>query len=427
MTDTTIQPQAPDLAGPASFAGQPGGGQHSQFFPQDQVIRQEVNLGLIRELVPPTNHIGLTLCPWLEVATDDVVFDYIKGTGGGLAPARAEDSESELISGDDFYSGRGSASVIDWAQKNHYRASDISRYREALAVISQTEGQGGSFPLTVNSITDGFQAKVARDTVARKGRLDNRIEWLITQALATGKIAYDDGKIKWGVDFKRPADQHDQAPASGTYAADTHDPINDILAVQQKVYAKYGVTLRRAIVSRKFLNSLYKSKKFTILTGFAPGQVQASDMPYALKGWGPSAAIETVKAETGIEFIEYDSVMRTRALGSTTFTTTRYIAEDRVIFLPDEAELAQYDDTEIGFAKTLTSPHPANNWQPGFYSWEKEYGSDPWGLDIGSGVKAFPVMPHMELTRQFAVPCSTLKIVLGSIFLVSLKIIGAFG
>lgn len=390
---SAVEPSLGDIAGTATFAG----AHFAQQMPQNLIVAQEVNLGLVRELVPPQNHIGLSIAPWLSVATDDVVFDYVRDAAQGLAPARAEDAESQLWHDDEFYSGKGRASLIDWALKNYYTASDVTRYREMLRIIEQTEGQGGSFPLTVNSITEGFQAKVTRDTIKRKQRLDNRIEWLITQALSTGKIIYNDGRIQFNVDFKRPLDQQAQAPASGTYAADTHDPINDILNVQKIVYDRTGVTLRKAICSRAYLNSLYKSSKFNILTGFAPGTIDSSDMPYALRGWGPNAAIETVKAETGIEFIESDNVLRTRAVGSKTFVNTRYFPENRVIFLPDENELAAYDDTEIGFAKTLTSPHPMGNWTPGFYTWEQET-TDPWGHAIGTGVKAFPVFPHMEVT-----------------------------
>lgn len=399
MSAPNAAPTLDDLAGHSASAGAnfQQGMQFAQQMPQNLIVAQEVNLGLVRELVPPQNHIGLQFAPWLAVASDDVVFDYVRDSASGLAPARAEDAESQLWADDEFYSGKGRASVIDWALKNYYTASDVSRFRELLRVIEMTEGQGGSFPLTVNSITEGFQAKVTRDTIKRKARLDNRIEWMIMTALSTGHIAYNDGRIKFDVNFNRPAGQHNQAPASGTYASDTHDPINDILAVQQTVYDLYGVTLRKAIVSRKYLNSLYKSSKFRVLTGFAPGTLTAADMPYALPGWGPNAAIETVKAETGLEFIESDNVLRTRAVGSNTFVNTRYFPEDQVIFLPDESELAAYDDTEIGFAKTLTSPHPMGNWQTGFYAWEQET-TDPWGHAIGTGVKAFPVFPHMELT-----------------------------
>ncbi|MDN5746336.1 MAG: major capsid protein, partial [Nocardioidaceae bacterium] len=382
-------------------------GAFAQHMPQNQIVAQEVNLGLIREIVPPEGHIGLsTIAPWLSVESDDVVFDYVKGSGSGLAPARAEDAESELWTDDEFYSGRGSASVIDWALKNHYTASDVSRYREMLNVISQTEGQGGSFPLTVNSITEGFQAKVARDTRKRKNRLDNRIEWLIMEGISKGAIEYNDGKIRFKVDYGRPTDQHDQAPKSGSYATNEHDPLNDILDVQEKMYDKYGVTLKRAICSRKFLNTLYRSKKWGLLSGLGPNSgVDGDDMNYLLPGWGPQAAVDRIAQETGLVFTVSDNVMRTRSVGSTSFTNTRYFPQDQVIFLPDEAEISAYDDTEIGFAKTLTSPHPMADWQTGFYSWERET-TDPWGHDIGTGVKAFPVFAHMDLSYTMKVELS---------------------
>lgn len=375
------------------------GGHFAQGMPQNLIVAREVNLGLVRSLEPPQEHIGLKYCPWMHVDSDDVVFDYIKGNSTGMAPARSEDSESALWADDEFYSGRGSASVIDWAEKNTYTASDVSRYREMAAIIEQTNGVNGAFPLTVGSYKAGFDAKVARHTAGRRKRLDNRIEWLITQALSTSKIAYADGKIKFAVDFGRPAAQENMVPTSGTYASDTHDPLNDILKVQEEHYEKYGVRLTRGICSTKWVNSLYKSKKWNLLVGFPVGQNGApEDMPYLMPGFGPAAALARLEQETGIKFEISDNVMRTRALGSTTFVNTRYFPADQVILLPGEAEIAAFDDTELGFGRTLTSPHPAADWKSGFYSWEKDHGVDPWGLDIGTGVKAFPVFPHMDLT-----------------------------
>ena len=66
----------------------------------DRLIRKEVALGTIRDIQPPQNHVGLAMiAPFLDVATDDVIFDYIRGgVQEGLAPARAEDAEAELRS-----------------------------------------------------------------------------------------------------------------------------------------------------------------------------------------------------------------------------------------------------------------------------------------------------------------------------------------
>lgn len=382
-----------DLAGSAAELGS------SHFalpHPQNQIVRQEVALGLIRELVPQDELIGLDYAPFLPVESDDVIFDYARGSSTGLAPARAEDAESELFQQDELHAGQGRARVIDWALKNHYTASDVSRYREFLAVAEQVRDTK-SFPLTIDSLTRGFSDKVARDTVARKRRLDNRINWLITQALTHGSIVYDNGKIKWSVDFGRPAGQQDQAPASGVYNTTTHDPIGDILAMQEAHYEQYGVRLTRGICSRKFINSLWKSDKFVPRTGFTVAD--GVDANYLLEGWGPNAALAIVEQATGMQFRVTDGVYRTRAVGSTGFTNNRWIPEDRVIFLADQSDIDALSDSDLGFGKTLTSPHPMNNWMSGFYYWERET-VDPWGHDVGTGVKAFPVFPLLAETTH---------------------------
>src|ERR1700755_154231 len=124
------------LAGSATAAAIHGGsGQHSTPIAQDRLIRKEVSLGLIREIVPPETHIGLQLFPFLPVETDDVIFNYAQGMVDGLAPARAEDAEAELAQADDTFLSEGRASVIDWSVKSHYTASDVSRYREWLTIM----------------------------------------------------------------------------------------------------------------------------------------------------------------------------------------------------------------------------------------------------------------------------------------------------
>jgi hypothetical protein len=120
---------------------------------QDRLVRKETSLGIIREIPPPTNHIGDSIAPWLPVETDDVIFDYLTVQTEGLAPARAEDAESELAQKDDTIAGQGRASVIDWALKDHYDASDVNRAR-SLQQIAQAM-RDGTLPLLVSGgLTD---------------------------------------------------------------------------------------------------------------------------------------------------------------------------------------------------------------------------------------------------------------------------------
>lgn len=383
---------------------------------QDRLVRKEVALGVIKDIVPPQNHIGLSLiAPFLEVATDDVIFQYAQGYTDGLVPARAEDAESELSQKDDTFLTEGRASLMDWAVKDHYTASDVNRYREWL-IIQENLRDGLSLPLTANSATEGFLQKVARDTARRRRKIDNRMEWLIMTALETAGIAYNDGKVKFSVDFGRPTTQNigpgstlvdptgagnpnvTMAAASPIKSDGTGDPIGDFLNIQNWMYEVYGVRINRAIASRRFLSNLWASSKFSARTGLLGGVAAGVDLKYLIDGWSPDAARALITAATGIDFIEYDSVYRTRPVGSNTVTNNRFLSQNKVIFLPDDADLAEFDDTEIGFARTLTSPHPAGNWTAGYYEWEHDYGMDPWGHDFGAGIKAFPIFLHMDKT-----------------------------
>lgn len=373
----------------------------------DRLIRKEVALGSIRELPFPQNHIGLTtIAPFLSVESDDVIFDYIKdGLSQGLAPARAEDAEAELARKDDLFYGQGRASVIDWSLKDKYTASDVMRYRDALIIQQRLEGS--TTPLALNgpgNTVAEFNSRVARDDVLRRRKLDNRLEWLIMQAIENGTIVYNDGKIKFSVDYGRPAGQQNQAPPSGLWNTTTFDPIGDILAMNETMRNTYGIELTRAITSRKVLNTLWRSEKFISFAGVVGGTPSSPiDPNYLLPGWGPDYAQQVVERVTGVQFEVYDTIWRSRALGSTTVVNNRFLSENKIFFLPAGGVLGEIDDTQIGFGKTLTSPHPEGGWTPGYYEWEVPPTQDPWMTVRGSGIKAFPVFPYMEYTYTMTV------------------------
>lgn len=373
------------------------------FPPQDRLIRKEVALGTLRELQPPTDHIGESIAPMMSVASDDVIFDYARSLADGLAPARAEDAEAELAQKDIMLGGTGRASVIDWAIKDYYTASDVARYRETLLLAGRLGEIGTTnMPLTVGSQLEDFRNKVARDDALRRRKLDNRLEWMRLTPLDTGGLAYNDGKIKFAVDYGRPADQTDEAPAGGTYESTTHDPIGDMLAMQEFMFNRYGVRMNRAITSKKVLNTFWKTNKFTALAGVVGGTPSSPiDPNYLVAGWGPQRAIDAVSSAVGVNFQVYDSVYRTRAIGSTTIVNTRFSDEKKIYFLPDPADVANLDDA-IGFARTLTSPHPEGNWSTGFYEWEEDT-KDPWGTTRGTGIKAFPIFMHLDWTYSMKV------------------------
>lgn len=373
----------------------------------DRLVRKEVALGSIREMPPPMGHIGLQIAPFKSVESDDVIFDYIKGgLQDGLAPARAEDAEAELAQKDDLTYGQGRAAIVDWSLKDKYTASDVTRYRESLMVQQALNGQNQlNLPLNWNGrAAEEFQAKLARHDAMRRRKLDNRLEWLVMQSIETGGITYNDGKIKFTVSYGRPAGQQNAAPASGLWNTTTFDPIGDINAMNETMFNTYGVRLTRAITSRRVLNTIWKSDRFKALTGLVVGGTPSSpiDMNYLMPGWSQDAAVQAVQNATGVTFTVYDSVYRTRPVGSTTFTNNRFLSDNKIYFLPDEAALGEIDDTDVGFAAMLTSPHPEGNWSSGYYEWEDET-RDPWMHVRGTGIKAFPIFPYMEYTYTMTV------------------------
>lgn len=358
---------------------------------QDRLVRKEVALGVLREFEPPQDHIGLRLfAPLEDVASDDVIFGYTRGLTAGLAPARAEDAESELAGKDESF-GTGRASIIDWAIKDHYDPSDVTRYREGLIIGGMAGAQ--SLMLTTNSMTEDFANKIARDTARRRRVLDNRLEWLIMSAMDAGIITYNDGKILFTCDYGRPTAQQDFVPPStgNKYWDDvTSDPIEDFLITKMDATDRYGVNLDRVLMSKYSFRLLRKNQKFVdALTGSNP--------LYKVSGWGDQAAADFIMNQVDMNLILYDSVYRTRALGSQTTINNRFTRKNMVIMLPSTADVDSLDDA-IGFGKTLTSPHPEGNWTSGYYEWEKDTGPDPWGQDMGTGIKAFPVLPHLDLT-----------------------------
>lgn len=392
----------------------------------DRLVRKEVALGAIRDLQPPQTHIGLAqIAPFMEVATDDVIFEYIKGgLQDGLAPARAEDAEAELAQKDDLYYGKGRASVIDWSLKDKYTASDVTRYREDLLIQEKVLGINTELQLNFTGRTvDDFQKRLARDDATRRRKLDNRMEWLIMQAIETGGITYNDGKIKFTVNYGRPSDQQDQAPAGGVWGVAESDPIGDIIAMQQLMFDRYGIRLDKGIISTRVANSIWKSKRFLAAVGVpvvGGTPSESLDPNYlGLAGYSPRGALAIVEQQTGVNFEIYDSVYRTRPIGGKVFTNNKFLSDNKVYFIPNTVSAGEgqtpvkggfpsadaqgyFDDTEVGFAKMLTSPHPEGQWASGWYEWEDET-RDPWMHVRGTGIKAFPVFPYMELTYTMTV------------------------
>lgn len=367
---------------------------------QNDLVRKQVSLGVVRALPVPTEYIGLSaFAPKRAIQSDDYIFSLLPDDVGGLAPARAEDAEAEIAFKDD-YIGEGKGSIIDWAIKDTYDTSDITRHRSLLAAASDLRNNQ-VLNRTVSSITEGFQERLDRDTRIRRLKLDTRAEWLIMKSVFDGKISYNDGKIAFEVDWERPADQHQQAPDSVAEYTEANkadaDPIGDIKKIKKLMKKRYGVNITQAWTSEEVMNRFIYSDRFIALGGILSGTGMApTDPNYTIPNWGPQAARAVIQAQTGVTFNVYDGFYWDRPLGSKTRSQIRFTDERDILFMPDRSVFSQMSD--IGFGQMLTSPHIAGNMTPDFYTWEKDHGQDPWRVDYGTGIKMFPVFPHMDHT-----------------------------
>jgi hypothetical protein len=350
-----------------------------------RLVQKDVMLGVLREMEPPQEHIGERFLPMQEVANDDVIWDAVKGMTSGLAPARAMDAEAEIAVRDEVI-GTGKASIIDWSVKDRWNASDVARYREV------TEFAGAdALPRSVQAITADWQAKMARATLKRRRQLDNRLEWLRWRAIQDN-LSYNDGKVSFATTYGIPSDQKAVVPSVTWNNYSTSDPIGNLMAWKELVRNRTGVELREAVVSRKVLYAAMLNANFAQLWAGANPFYQLNN------SFGLQQATERLQQATDINFTVFDASYRTRAFGSTTITNTRFTDERDIYLFPGSDEITSYSggNNGLGLGNVLTSPHPEGNWASGFYEWEQER-RDPWGLDQGSGIKAFPVLWAPEI------------------------------
>jgi hypothetical protein len=138
---TATLPSPAGLATPALYAT--GGGGSQQFatpLPQDRLIRKEVSLGLVREIVPPQNHIVLgTYCSAHGALRLMMSFSSTRRVLLMVFLLLAPRMPSLSFRSVTTRSCRKAARLLSTGQSRIItRASDVNRYREWL-LIQQTD------------------------------------------------------------------------------------------------------------------------------------------------------------------------------------------------------------------------------------------------------------------------------------------------
>lgn len=307
--------------------------------------------------------IGLEFLPWYESATEETMWDIVRAVSP-MANFRAIDGESEIVGEQAF--DRGYADIVDIAVKTRFNASDLRKIKEA-GMLPIVDGST-SF---VQKQADEAKRKIRRAIERLKLRVDNRIEWLQINALQ-GTISFT-GKVVFSVDYGIPGDQKGLTPTTVWSNHTSADPLGDLQAWQQVVLENSGVLPNVVIMSRKALNHAMYS----------------TTMRDAMKYTNPILSIKKTIAfledNAGIMIRLYD----TKYTDETGLSRSRFLAENKIIMLPSREELPE------GVGDTATVGHALADYAPGYYTWQ-DTKKDPYGLEVGVGITAFPRIIHPE-------------------------------
>jgi hypothetical protein len=315
-----------------------------------QVVRKLENKG--------GQKIGLQFLPFYDSPTEETMWDIVRAVNP-MADFRAVDGEAKLVGRQAF--DRAYADVVSIAEKERFNASDLRKIKEA-GMLPVVDGQ------TSLIAEFGRQAKkkVVDALQRRKDAIDNRLEWMQINALL-GKIEYS-GKVKFSVDYGVP----NAGIVPSTLWSDTtnSNPLEDIITWIKKVEDESGITPDTIIMSTTVLNYIRKNTKLQDIVKYTG--------PFLSN----AAAKKLIEDNAEVTVILYN----TRYTNEAGDTASRFLAENKIIMLPSTVQIGD----------TARVAHPLANYTPGYYTWQDEK-KDPYGLEVGVGLDAFPRIMHPEV------------------------------
>lgn len=302
--------------------------------------------------------IGLQYLPFYDSPTEETMWDIVRAVNP-MADFRAVDGEAKLVGRQAF--DRAYADVVSIAIKERFNASDLRKIKEAgmLPVVDGKTSLVAEFGRQAKKkIVDALQRS--------KDAIDNRLEWMQINALL-GKISYT-GKVQFSVDYGIP----NGGIVPSTLWSDTtnSNPLSDILAWIKLVEDESGITPDTIIMSTTVLSYIRQNAKIQ------------SAMQYTAPVLSNAVAKKFIEDNAEVKIVLYN----TRYTDETGNTVTRFLSEDTIIMLPSTVEVGD----------TARVSHPLADYTPGYYTWQDEK-KDPYGLEVGVGLDAFPRIKHPEV------------------------------
>lgn len=318
----------------------------------------------VREF-PVEAFVGQDILPIVGVPGLNTMWDIIN-KDAKLAGFVAINAESPLA--DKAGMERGFSELADIRIKERFDEDELMALREPGQADVVLEGLAE----TRRAVAERSLATALQRMTAR---VNGRVEWMRWQALSTGSISYDDGKVIFSVDFGIPGTHVITLTGTDRWDdLDDSDPLSDITDWVELIRADTGRAPDRMYVGSNIAKYLVNNEKIRALLAGTSGITSLLSL---------NTVLNLIGQLVGLRIERYDTTYQD---GSG--TDTRFLDADTVVLMPNPRQ----SDGEV-LGDMASGPAKANNWETGLYAWVKEE-EDPWATFIGAGIHAFPRLYH---------------------------------
>ena len=325
-------------------------------------------IGYVRNIPEPENWIG---SQFLSTKTiNDLRFEYIKGSYEKpiMASIMAWDAEAPIA-------GRKGVTTISGEMPPIKRKVKVEE-KELIKFFSPRAGLGDK-EQAINDIYDLVDQMV--------NACRARMEWMRWKAISTGAITYDEGGIKFTVDYGVPASQKETLAGTAKWSdLDDSDPLGDLERWAEDHVTNTGIRPERAIMSLKSRNYLLKNEAIRqIITSEPDTYISPTQLNQLLANFELP------------QIVVYDAKVLTENMDGTK-TESRFLSQDIVVLLPNASynigNLLQGPTAESLAMMNLDSSTKPEGVVAVVYSKE-----DPPSYWIKAAVTSFVTLPGAEL------------------------------
>lgn len=340
-------------------------------------LRQPEFQGIVSSFPIEKNYIGSSFFPQQSVASDEMLI-RIEVPENPIAPFVTLDQEAPRDQEELITEMRQSLAYIRFKKVWQESQLRIFGVPEGLGIIGdmQTEARN----------------KILRSIARLRQAVDSRLEWLAMQAL-TGTITYNDERIKFSLNFPGVYTGGSTSFVRWNNTA-TAKPAADLGRWIEEMGVQVGADPSRLLASRRVWRAMAAvddvKNLFSLWRGGGTqgATVPGSGQPGNARTGGFRGPLDNMINDWfGVERIAYDNKITARtwdANGNPGIAYQNLISDKHLFILPDGP---------VGYM--ATSPNPIDFGGTGLYSWTQNH-QDPWIVETGVGINAFPNMIYPE-------------------------------